>query len=209
MLYWCKGRMLKKGDVKMLDGVLEQQRRRYQQAGSVWDSCSDWIPALTSASAGSHFCEAAPSRWAGLVVKSVKGHRSSLVVGNSQCSSQSLYRYMSIKPTTPNIILSAGHAHDAAQVISCFHPSAITTSRLPKIWHWYSLPGEGHLKVIARYTCGHKPCTARHCAYQKREVPKEKCSEALLLLEYYYQHFLSCSNNFVHHLHFYVLFLLC
>lgn len=111
------------------------------------------------------------------------GHSSSLVVGNSQCSSQNLRRYLSMKTTTPNITPSAGHAHDAVQVVPCFRPSTITTSRLLKIWHWSWPPGEGHLKVIASYTCGCKPGMARHCAYQKRGIPKEKCGEALPLLE--------------------------
>lgn len=65
----------------------------------------------------------------------VFGHRPSLVVGNSQCGSQSLHRFMSTKPTTPNIIPSAGHADDV-QIVSWFCPSAITISRSLQIWHW-------------------------------------------------------------------------
>lgn len=53
---WCtdaKEECWKIGVVKTLDSFLEQQRRQYQQAGSVWGSSSDWTPALTRASARS------------------------------------------------------------------------------------------------------------------------------------------------------------
>lgn len=159
----------------MLHSFLEQQRRQHQQAGSTWGSCSDWIPAHDYTFVKLPLVTGLGSQWSLWTLT---------LLGAGQFSVQFS------KPTQIHEHKTHHSQHDPSccSCIWCCASNflfslAVTASRSLKIRHWCQLPGEGHLKGIASDTCGHKPCAAQHCAYQKSGKPKEERSEVLPLSE--------------------------